>query len=502
MTPAVPLLRVAHLTRRFGPTLALDGASFEAEAGEIHALVGENGAGKSTLLGIVSGNVKPDAGEMFVDGRPYRPRTPADARRAGVALVHQELSLFPHLTVAENILLPAERHRWGLLDRRANRARAVEALARLGHDEIDPDLRLDRLPIAARQVVEICRAMAADARILLLDEPTSSLPRADVERLFAVVRRLASEGVTVVYISHALEEVREIASRVTVLRDGRTVTTRMVADFPDSEIVANMAGRRLDRFFPSRERGATGEVALPVRGLSMPPRLLDASFDLHRGEILGIAGLVGSGRSTLVKALFGLVRSRGGTPAHEAPARRISQGIGYVSEDRRHEGLAVTMSVADNVTLTALGRCARGWLIDRHRQHADSRAPLDALTARAPDLSQPVRTLSGGNQQKVSVARLLHQRASVLLLDEPTRGIDVASKADVYRAIAALADSGCAVLVVSSSLPELFGLCDRIAVMRRGRLLAARPVREWTEHAVLEQALGVGPEGEAPGDAA
>jgi ribose transport system ATP-binding protein len=484
----VPPLRLAGLTKRFGPTVALDGASFEVEAGEIHALVGENGAGKSTLLGIVSGNVKPDAGEMFVSGEPYRPRSPADARRAGVALVHQELSLFPHLTVAENILLPAETHRWGVLDRRANRSRARDVLVHLGHPEIDADVRLDRLSIAARQVVEICRAVAADARILLLDEPTSSLPREDVERLFAVVRRLASSGVAVVYISHALEEVRELASRATVLRDGRDVATRPVAGFAESEMIASMAGRRLDRFFPSRERRTSGEVALAVRGLSAPPGLVDASFDLHRGEIFGVAGLVGSGRSTLVKTLFGLVRARAGAPSHQPPSRRIASGIGYVSEDRRHEGLAIDMSIADNVTLTALG----GWWVDRMQQAAQARGCLVPLATKAPDVSRSVRTLSGGNQQKVSLARLLNQRARVLLLDEPTRGIDVASKADVYRAIAALADAGCAVLVVSSSIPELFGLCDRIAVMRRGRLLAPRPVSEWTEHAVLEQALGSG----------
>jgi ribose transport system ATP-binding protein len=480
-------LRLSGLTKRFGPTVALDGASFEVEAGEIHALVGENGAGKSTLLAIASGNVKPDAGEMLVDGREYQPRSPADARRARVALVHQELSLFPHLTVGENILLPAERHRLGVIDRPANRSRAREVLGQLGHAEIDPDVRLDRLSIAARQLVEICRAVAADARILLLDEPTSSLPRADVERLFAVVRRLAARGVAVVYISHALEEVRELAARATVLRDGRTVATRDVAEFPESDMVASMAGRRLDRFFPSRQRGSSDEVALAVRDLAAPPGLVHASLDLRRGEIMGVAGLVGSGRSTLLKALFGLVRGRAGQPPHESPSRRIAAGFGYVSEDRRREGLAMSMSIADNVTLTALGS---GW-VDRRRQQERTRALLLPLATKAPDVTAPVRTLSGGNQQKVSIARLLHQEARILLLDEPTRGIDVASKADVYRAIASLADAGCAVLMVSSSIPELFGLCDRIAVMRRGHLLRARPVSERTEHEVLEQALGV-----------
>ncbi len=481
------------MRKRFGATTALDGAELEVAAGEIHALVGENGAGKSTLLAIVSGNLPADAGEMRLDGRPYRPRSPADARAAGVAIVHQELSLFPHLTVAENILLPIERRRWGVLDAPANRARARELLASLGHPEIDPDTRLDRLSIASRQVVEICRAVAANARMLLLDEPTSSLPRADVERLFATIRTLSGTGVAVVYISHALEEVREIASSVTVLRDGRSVITRPVAELSQTEMVASMAGRRLDRFFPTRERRSHEGVALSVRGLSSPPGLQDASFDLHRGEILGVAGLVGSGRSTLVRTLFGLNRGRAGTPAHRPPSGRIAEGFGYLSEDRRHEGLAVGMTIADNVTLSDLHRCARAGWIDDSIQASAARSLLDRVAAKAPKVRHPVRTLSGGNQQKVAFARLLHQRAQVLLLDEPTRGIDVASKADVYHAIAGLADEGCAVLFVSSSLPELFGVCDRIAVMRRGHLLEARPVEEWTEHAVLEQALGIAP---------
>ena len=481
------------MRKRFGATVALDGAELDVDAGEIHALVGENGAGKSTLLGIVSGNLKPDAGELRLDGRQFRPRSPADARAAGVALVHQELALFPHLPVAENILLPIERRRWGVVDAAANRSRARQLLAALGHDDIDPDIRLDRLSIASRQVVEICRAVAADARVLLLDEPTSSLPRSDVERLFGTIRMLAASRVAVVYISHALEEVREIASRVTVLRDGRTVASRPVTDFPDADIIASMAGRQLDRFFPARARRPRSEVALSVRALAALPGLADASFDLYRGEILGVAGLVGSGRSTLVRALFGVVQVSSGSPAHRAPARRIAEGVGYLSEDRRHEGLAVGMTIADNVTLSDLRRCAyRGW-IDEARQRWSARTLLDRLAAKAPDVSRPVRTLSGGNQQKVALARLLHQRARVLLLDEPTRGIDVASKADVYRAIAALADEGCAVLLVSSSLPELFGVCDRIAVMRRGRMAAVRPVEEWTEHAILEQALGIVP---------
>jgi ribose transport system ATP-binding protein len=501
----VARLRVTGLVKRFGPTRALDGASFHLEPGEVHALVGENGAGKSTLLNIVAGDTSQDEGEMWVEGAPYRPQSPRDARAAGVALVHQELSLFPHLSVTDNILVGLEQHRGGWLDASANRARAREVLRLLGHDDIDPDQRVQALPIAARQVVEICRAVAADARILLLDEPTSSLPGRDVERLFEVVRRLAATGVGVVYISHVLEEVRQVASRLTILRDGRTVAGGPVAEFPDEAVVTQMAGRRIDRFFPARGHRPSDDLVLEVGHLSVPPGLIDASLQLRRGEIFGIAGLVGSGRSLLLRTLFGLVRARGGqvgvtagrrvghpgSDLHVQPSQRIAQGIGYLSEDRRHEGLAVAMSIADNTTLTDLHRCARAGFIDRARQIAQARTLLDRVGARAPDASLPVRTLSGGNQQKVATARLLHQRARILLLDEPTRGIDVASKAQIYETIAGLADEGCAVLVTSSSLPELFGLCDRLAVMRRGVLSPARDVSTWTEHAVLEHALGL-----------
>jgi ribose transport system ATP-binding protein len=311
--------------------------------------------------------------------------------------------------------------------------------------------------------------------------------------------------VGVVYISHVLEEVRQVASRLTILRDGRTVAGGPVPDFPDEAIVTHMAGRRIDRFFPARARRSGGSVVLDARSLSAPPGLVRASLELRGGEILGIAGLVGSGRSVLLRTLFGLIRAHGGevsvrvqphpAPAspspHARPSRRIAQGVGYLSEDRRLEGLAVTMSVADNTTLTDLHRCAHAGFINRSDQLARTRALLDRVGARAPDASLPVRTLSGGNQQKVATARLLHQRARVLLLDEPTRGIDVGSKAQIYETIAALADEGCAVLMASSSLPELFGLCDRLAVMRRGVLSPARDISAWTEHSVLEHALGL-----------
>jgi ribose transport system ATP-binding protein len=510
-------LALAGLVKQYGSTRALDGAALEVSPGSVHALVGENGAGKSTLVGMVAGGVTPDAGEMRLDEVPYRPVDPRDARAQGVVLVHQELSLFPHLSVWENILVGVESQRRGLLWHAENHRRATEALTLLGHAGLDPATRVDRLSPAMQQVVEICRAVAIRARVILLDEPTSSLQRIDVERLFAVVRKLAATGVSVVYISHALEEIREIAADITVMRDGRRVLTGAISGIDDEAIVRAMTGRDLTHRYPQRpphdRTGAAlsepegrvegrvegpAHVALSVRGLSVPPKVRDASFEVGAGEIFGIAGLIGSGRSTLVRALFGLrachadaVHVDGAAVrAATVPTERIRAGFGYVSEDRRHEGLLVERSLVENVTLSDVHQSAtRGW-INAATEHRVAVSHLDAVGTKYADGRAPVRTLSGGNQQKIALARLLHQQARILLLDEPTRGIDVASKAQIYELIAQRASEGCAVVFVSSYLPELLGLCDRIAVMRRGRLEPARPASAFTEASLLEAAMG------------
>jgi len=498
-TMTTEMLDVSGIVKRFGATVALDGVDFSVRAGEVHALVGENGAGKSTLMNVLSGAIRPDAGTMRIDGRPYAPASALDARRSGITLIHQELSLAPHLTVTENILLGAEVARWGWVDHAESRRRTLALLERLEHPEIDPDARVGDLPLPAQQVVEICRALAADARIVLMDEPTSRFQRGDVERLFKLVRQLAAAGIAVVYISHFLEEVREIADRYTVLRDGRTVDTGALSATTDEQIVAQMVGREMARLYPERPARTTGDVVLSVIDLSAPPRLVHASFELRRGEILGIAGLVGSGRTELVRALFGLGGSTSGRiqvngqpvdARRGKPAARLREGFGYVSEDRKGEGLALPLSVTDNLTATRLAAFSRrgGW-IDLDAQRDGARRWMDALSVRARSPDVAVRTLSGGNQQKVAIGRLLHQDAEVLLLDEPTRGIDIGSKAQVYEIISRCADQGKAVLVVSSYLPELFELCDRIAVMNRGRLSLARPVSDWTPESVLEAAI-------------
>jgi ribose transport system ATP-binding protein len=492
-------LRVTDVGKRFGATVALDGASFAVAAGQVHALIGENGAGKSTLLNILGGLLPKDRGSIEVLGQEYAPGSPREARARGIALIHQELSLFPHLTVAENVLVGKEPQRFGWLDRAAARRRTREVLAEFGHADIDPDAQVGRLPIAARQVVEICRAVASRARVVLMDEPTSSLQRQDVERLFALIRRLAGAGAAVVYISHFLEETREIADGYTVLRDGRSVASGRLAEVPNEELIAQMVGRTVSELYPARSAVPGGAPAFEVRGLVAPPVVRSASFSIRGGEILGAFGLMGSGRTEMVRALYGLapaqegavlVRGRETAAAGATASRRLAQGIGYVSEDRKGEGLALPMPVADNVTLTRLSTCARVGFVSARRQSQQADVQARAVGVRAASMAQPVRALSGGNQQKVSLARLLHQDADVLLLDEPTRGVDIGSKAQIYEAIAAAAARGKAVLFVSSYLPELFGLCDRIAVMSRGRLGEARPVAAWTPAAVMEAAIG------------
>jgi len=494
------LLKIRGVAKRFGATVALDGVDLTLEPGEVRALIGENGAGKSTLMNILAGAVRADRGEMEIEGRLYAPNSPLDARRRGIALIHQELSLCPHLTVAENILLGIEPSRWGWIDGDAARRRALALLEHFGHPDLHPDRRVGALPIAAQQVVEICRALAADARILLMDEPTSRFQREDVDRLFELIRGLAAHGMAVIYISHFLEEVREIAGRYTVLRDGRSVDAGDIAQATSEHLIAQMVGREMGGLFPTRARAPGGEVILAVQDVAAPPALKEASFELRRGEILGIAGLMGSGRTELVRALFGLEPGASGRIAllgralavqRATAGQRLNQGFGYLSEDRKREGLALPLSIADNLTATRLSAVSPRWgWLDLRRQSAAARRWMEALRIRAEDPVQPVRTLSGGNQQKVAVGRLLNQDAEVLLLDEPTRGIDITSKAQIYETIARCAEDGKAVLLVSSYLPELFGLCDRLAVMSRGRLSAARPIEEWTPQTVLATAIG------------
>jgi ribose transport system ATP-binding protein len=492
------MLSLSNIRKRFGPTVALDGVAIELRRGEVHALIGENGAGKSTLMNVVAGAFTPEAGAMTLDGAPYAPASPLDARRHGIALIHQELSLCEHLSVAENILMGFEPSRAGWLDREAMARETAAVLDAFHHPDLRADRRVASLPIAARQVVEICRAMAARASIVLMDEPTSSLPREDVQHLFALIRRLRDRGVAIVYISHFLEEVREIADAFTVLRDGRSVATGRLSDVTNDALIAHMVGRPMDAVFPERAPTPADETLLDVRDLSAPPALREASLMLRRGEVLGVAGLIGSGRTEMIRALMGLDPAAGGrvrlrsvdVGVRATPWARIRSGAGYLSEDRKGEGLALSMSLADNITCTRYGACATaGWLsLGRQKQQAARWIETLGVKARTP--TQPARTLSGGNQQKVALARLMHQDAEVLLLDEPTKGIDIGSKLEIYKAIVEAARQGKGVIVVSSYLPELFGVCHSLAVMSRGRLTPIRRIDDWTPESVMEAAIG------------
>lgn len=503
-----PRLEMRGVGKRFGATVALDGVDLVVQPGEVHALVGENGAGKSTLMKVLSGALRPDGGQMRLDGQPFAPANPLAARAAGVAMIYQELNLAPHLTVEQNITLGIERHAAGFIRRSAYRRRIATTFDRLSRPDIRPDTPVRHLSAAERQLVEIARALVTDARVLVMDEPTSSLGLADIEQLFGVIERLRAAGVAIVYISHFLEEVQRVAQRYTVLRDGRNVGTGDMAAVTLAQLVELMIGRRLDEMFPRVPHGA-GPPLLHIAGLSGCRLPSDVDLMLHRGEILGLAGLVGAGRTELLRCIFGLDAVRSGAvclagftggkqrdfagPARpkrspragSTPASRLAQGIGLLSEDRQAEGLALSRSIADNMMLSRLSPFARlGWLNLRALDRAAA-GWIQRLDIRARGPGQRVRDLSGGNQQKAALARLLHHDVDVLLLDEPTRGIDVASKAQIYQLIGELAARGKAVLVVSSYVPELLGICDRIAVMHRGRLGPARPAREWTEHSII-----------------
>ena len=491
---AAPRFEMRGVRKTFGATVALDGVDFAVRAGEVCALVGQNGAGKSTLMGILAGAIRPDAGEMRLEGTPYAPRQPIEARRAGVAMIYQELSLAPHLSVMENIVLGVEPTRFGVVQRDRVRATATAALEELGRHDIAPRALVSALSPAAQQLVEIARALATGCRVLILDEPTSSLGHDDVRRLFDLIGRLKLQGHAIVYISHFIEEVKEVSDRFVVLRDGRNAGQGTTADARADEIVSVMVGRTVGDLYPRSPR-AQGELLLKVDAL-MPG---SASFSLRRGEILGIAGLLGAGRTRLLRTLFGLAPVKGGRvtlgvySGAASPHARWRQGMGMLSEDRGGEGLAAGLSVADNVTGSRLDGLGPGVLVWPSRQDAAARRWIDRLAIRCAGPRQTVAELSGGNQQKGAMARLLHHDVDVLVLDEPTRGIDVASKAEIYRVIDTLVSSGetpKAVLLVCSYLPELLGVCDRIAVMSRGRLGPARRVEEWTEHSLLMDASG------------
>ncbi len=491
----MPLLEMQAISKRFGATQALANVALQVDGGEVLALIGENGAGKSTLMKILSGAEQPDAGQVVLDGQPYAPRGPHDARLAGVAMIYQELNLAPHLSIEDNIMLGSERHAGGWIRRQQQRQEVRSALALLGHAELPPQTPVASLSVGMQQLVEIARALVGQPKVVVFDEPTSSLTQADASHLFDVIRRLKAAGLGIIYISHFLEEVRAIGDRYTVLRDGTLAGSGRLADVSEEQIVALMVGRSVQDLFP-RVPHEPGEVVLDVSQLSGERFPRDVSLEVRRGEILGISGLVGAGRTEFLRALFGLdpvcsgqVRVAGHAPGL-TPRGMIAAGLGLVSEDRKGEGLAQDRSIADNLTLSWLTPYSTlGWLNLARRQQAVWQS-MAALNIKAASPNQSVRQLSGGNQQKVAIARVLHQQADVILLDEPTRGIDVGTKAEIYRLMGEAASEGKAVIFVSSYLPELMAVCDRIGVMARGRLRDLRPVADWTAEGIMSCALG------------
>jgi ribose transport system ATP-binding protein len=464
------------------------------DGGEVRALIGENGAGKSTLMKVLSGAYRPDSGSMSLAGEPYAPRGPRDALACGIAMIYQELALAPELSVEANVMLGQERTSAGFIRQREHRRLVHDALTLLNHPDIRPDARVKDLGVGAQQLVEVARALVSQARVIVFDEPTSTLTESDAVRLFAIIERLRDRGLAIVYISHFLEEVRRVSQTYTVLRDGHAVASGRLADTDLKTIIAHMVGRDLEELFPHVPH-ALGESILELRSLRVRRRGKPADLILRRGEIMGLAGLVGAGRTSLVRAVFGLepvlrgqIRVGRFVGGFARPHARIAQGMGFLSEDRKTEGLALERSIEDNMTYSALARYERwGWLKLKERR-AQVVNWMSRLRIRASSPGEPAEVLSGGNQQKVALARLLHQQADVLLLDEPTRGIDVGSKAEIYRLIGEQAAQGKAILFISSYLPELFGICDRIAVMSRGSLSQARFVSDWTEHGVMEVA--------------
>ncbi|MGW2146079.1 sugar ABC transporter ATP-binding protein [Nonomuraea bangladeshensis] len=492
-----PVLSLLQVSKAFGAVRAVREVSLELRAGEAHALAGENGAGKSTLVKILSGVHRPDSGRILLDGEPVEFAGPADAQRAGVAVIYQEPTLFPDLSVMENIFMGRQpRARLGL-DRRAMRAATAELFGRLGV-HLDPDRPARGLSIADQQLVEIAKALSRQARVLVMDEPTAALSGQEVARLFGVAGTLREQGVALLFISHRLEEIFELCQRVTTLRDGALVATDPIGDLTPDDLVRRMVGRELASLFPKQDTTA-GEVALSVRRLTREGVFTDVSFEVRRGEIVALAGLVGAGRSEVARAVFGIDRWDAG--AVEVDGRRLrparptaamAAGLALVPEDRRQQGLVMDLSIERNIGLAGLAALRRGPLISRLAERERARDWAVRLRLKFARLGDPVNVLSGGNQQKVVLAKWLARRPSVLIVDEPTRGIDVGTKAEVHRLLSELAASGVAVLMISSELPEVLGMADRVLVMHEGRLVAELDRAEASEESVMAAATGRG----------
>ncbi|WP_329325825.1 sugar ABC transporter ATP-binding protein [Streptomyces luteogriseus] len=496
MAPEPPLLSMSGITKSFPGVRALDGVDLDVQAGEVHCLLGQNGAGKSTLIKVLAGAHQPDTGTIRWRGEEVTLRSPIAAMRLGIATIYQELDLVEHLSVAENVHLGHEPTTAGFVVRgKTAKASTAALLRRLGHAEIDPARLVGELSAAQQQIVSMARALSHDVRLIVMDEPSAALDPDEVDNLFRIVGDLTAAGVAVVYISHRLEEIRRIGDRVTVLKDGRAVAGGLPAkSTPTREVVALMTGRNVEYVFPDRPAAPPrAEPVLKVQGLSRQGEFERLDLEVRPGEIVGLAGLVGSGRSEILETVYGARKPTSGQVLVDGKALKpgsvraaVRAGLGLAPEERKAQALLMLESVTRNVSVSSMSRFSRGGWIDRGAELGAARAATRELSLRPDNPSVPVRTLSGGNQQKAVLARWLLRGCKVLLLDEPTRGVDVGARAELYAVIRRLADEGLAVLLVSSEVPEVLGLADRVLVLREGRVVHTAPARELDEHRVLD----------------
>ncbi|WP_029253237.1 sugar ABC transporter ATP-binding protein [Paraoerskovia marina] len=493
--PTAPMLQMHGIVKTFPGARALDGVDLEVRPGEVHCLLGQNGAGKSTLIKVLAGAHQPNEGTILVDGEPITITDPVTALGYGIATMYQELDVVDGLSVAENIYLGHELARAGFTQRRSLTRRTRELLERLGHGDLSPHAEVGNLSAAGKQIVSMARALSHDARVIVMDEPSAVLDSGEVENLFRVVRELTSQGVAIIYISHRLEEIREIGDRITVLKDGSTVATNLeVADTPTAELIRLMTGKAVDNTFPELPGVPAGaEPLLEVENLELADTFSDVSFTVREGEVVGLAGLVGAGRSEILETIYGARRATGGTvrvggsPLRTGSVpRAVRAGIGLCPEERKSQGLILDEAVYRNITLPSFDRFASGGFLNESAERAAAEEQVVALDVRPTDVDRTVRTLSGGNQQKAILGRWLVQGCRVLLLDEPTRGVDVGARAEIYALIRSLADAGAAVVVVSSEIEEVLGLADRVLVVSEGRIVHEGPSSSIDEHGVLD----------------
>lgn len=492
-------LQMQHITKRFGGVQALKDVSFDLKAGEIHALIGENGAGKSTLMKILSGAYQADEGDIYFEGQKVRIKNPQDAKNMGINIIYQEFMLAPHLSVAENIFIDQLAGGKTFVNWKELRKKAKEQLDSLGFDNIDPNAKVGTLSVAYQQVVEICKCLSRNTKVLVLDEPTAVLTTREIRKLFEIINKLRDEGISIIYISHRLEEIFELSDRITVLKDGTYVDTVPTSSIDKNQLVTMMVGRELQQLFPKREKNEVGDVVLSVKNLNAGRMVKNVSFDVHAGEILGFSGLVGAGRTETMRAIFGADAKESGEILYfgkeenfKDPHDAIAKGFGLLPEDRKKQGLLLKQSIRINVTMASLRKATNALGFINHRKEKKYvRDLLGSISAKYYSEEDNADSLSGGNQQKVALAKWISADCKCVVFDEPTRGVDVGAKAEIYKIINNLADSGVAVIVISSEMQEVIGICDRVYVMRQGEITGELQGAEITENNLIKYAMGL-----------